>query len=136
LARFIDKLRFQELDGPYVELTHRVRYRSDRIDTEIAIPNGFVTDFASVPRLPILYWLWGNRADRAAVVHDYLYRFPEITFSRTRSRFEARVLSDQVFQEANHTLGKSRHVCLPMYVGVRVGGWRAFGRNAGQLDPR
>lgn len=136
MARFVDKLRFQEHDGPYVKLTQRVRYRSDRIDTEIVIPRGFVTDLASVPRLPILYWFWGNRADGAAVVHDYLYRFPEITLSRTRNRFEARVLSDQVFHEANDALDKPNYVCLPMYVGVRVGGCYSFGKNAGQLDPR
>lgn len=39
----------------------------------IIVPKGFVTDFASVPRLPLAYWLCGDNAHEAATVHDYLY---------------------------------------------------------------
>jgi hypothetical protein len=40
----------------------------------IVVPAGFVTDFASVPRLPLMYWLFGDTAHASAVVHDYLCR--------------------------------------------------------------
>lgn len=40
----------------------------------IVVPAGFVTDFASVPRLPFSYWLFGGVGQAAAVVHDYLYQ--------------------------------------------------------------
>ena len=33
----------------------------------IQVPAGFQTDFASVPRLPIAYWLYGARAHREGV---------------------------------------------------------------------
>lgn len=39
----------------------------------ITVPAGFKTDFASVPRLPCVYLLMGNKAHKAAVLHDYLY---------------------------------------------------------------
>lgn len=38
----------------------------------IVVEAGFETDFASVPRIPIVYWLAGGTADASAVVHDYL----------------------------------------------------------------
>lgn len=39
-----------------------------------AVPAGFVTDFASVPRLPLMYWLAGDTAHMSAVLHDWLCR--------------------------------------------------------------
>jgi hypothetical protein len=35
---------------------------------------GFLTDFASVPRLPIVYLAYGNKAHLPAIPHDLLYR--------------------------------------------------------------
>lgn len=40
---------------------------------DIIVPAGFITDFASVPRLPFAYWLCGDHAHSAATVHDFLY---------------------------------------------------------------
>jgi len=40
----------------------------------IVVPAGFETDFASVPRLPFMYLLFGDTAHASAVVHDYLCR--------------------------------------------------------------
>jgi hypothetical protein len=36
------------------------------------VPAGYITDFASVPRLPLMYWLTGDTAHMSAVLHDYL----------------------------------------------------------------
>lgn len=41
---------------------------------QIVVPEGFQTDYASVPRLPVTYALFGDSAHEAAVVHDYGYR--------------------------------------------------------------
>ncbi len=43
-----------------------------RIVGRVEVPEGFETDFASVPRLPLAYLLTGDTAHAAAVVHDYL----------------------------------------------------------------
>lgn len=40
----------------------------------IVVDAGFETDFASVPRAPLTYWLAGDTAHASAVVHDYLCR--------------------------------------------------------------
>jgi hypothetical protein len=44
------------------------------IDGELlTVPAGFKTDFASVPRIGVIYAALGNKAHRAAVLHDWLY---------------------------------------------------------------
>lgn len=40
----------------------------------LTVPEGFTTDFASVPRVPLAYMVAGGIGDAAAVVHDYLYQ--------------------------------------------------------------
>ena len=40
----------------------------------IVVDAGFETDFASVPRMPLTYWIAGDTAHASAVVHDYLCR--------------------------------------------------------------
>ena len=37
-------------------------------------PSGFTSDFASVPLRPGVYAVFGNRAHRPAVIHDYYCR--------------------------------------------------------------
>lgn len=39
----------------------------------IRVPAGFMTDFASVPRLPLIYLAYGNKAHLPAIPHDFLY---------------------------------------------------------------
>lgn len=38
------------------------------------VPPGFITDFASVERLPLMFLLAGDTAHMSAVLHDYLCR--------------------------------------------------------------
>jgi len=40
----------------------------------ITVPAGFETDYASVPRLPLMWLIAGDVAHEAAVLHDFLYR--------------------------------------------------------------
>jgi hypothetical protein len=39
----------------------------------VRVPAGYITDFASVPRLPFVYLAYANKAHLAALVHDWLY---------------------------------------------------------------
>lgn len=55
------------------KLTSDLAYNS-QLHGLIVVPAGFVTDFASVPRIPGAYWLTGDTAHASAVVHDYLCR--------------------------------------------------------------
>lgn len=88
----------------------------------IEIPAGFVTDFASIPR--VLWNLVGGPADGkyrlAAVVHDYLYRTPGICM---------RDQADDVLSEAMQVSGVSRWQRWAIYRGVRLGGGIAWKHN-------
>ena len=48
-------------------------YQSPLLKKTIAVPNGFTTDFASIPRALQLFIPKMARHRAAAVVHDYLY---------------------------------------------------------------
>lgn len=88
-------------------------------DDHIAVPVGFQTDFASVPRI---FWTifptWGKYGN-AAVIHDWLY------WDQTRSRAAA----DKVFLEGMAVLGVNALVRYEMYWAVRLFGWLAWYRN-------
>ena len=76
----------------------------------LTVPKGFSTDLASVPRLPGTYMLFGGKARRSAILHDYLY---ELRYPRD--------WADAVFRAAMvHEVGPiTRYL---MWLGVRVGG--------------
>lgn len=86
---------------------------------------GFFTDFASVPRLPIVYVAYANRVYLPAIPHDDLYQ--------RGGTEEDRKFADDVFLHG--MLGTLVHIPKPilteeeahqMYVGVRLGGKSHF----------
>jgi len=93
-------------------------YNSDILG-QIIVPAGFRTDLASVPRVPIVYSMWGGRAHHEAVIHDALYRSdfrPWATYTE----------ANDIFYEAMVARGKPWYVRWPMYWGVCVAGWPCF----------
>ena len=112
-AQFLDPLQVERTAYGRWRLLADFRYYSALLGRIVTIPQGFLTDFASVPRLPLMFWLVGDTAHPAAVVHDYLYR----------TRASSRAVADAVFREAAE-LGKEpawRVWC--MWAGIRAGGW-------------
>jgi hypothetical protein len=93
-------------------------YDSPVLGRQVVAPEGFVTDFASVPRLPLAYLLAGDTAHEAAVIHDYLYKY------NTCTRAEA----DAVLDEASASLGEPWWRRQLMWTAVRVGGWVPWNR--------
>jgi hypothetical protein len=80
------------------------------------IPEGFLTDFASVPR-----GLWNlmppfGRYTRAAVLHDWLYQTGVVT----------RAQADRMFLEAMRQLDVPAWQRGLMYAGLRIGGHLAW----------
>ena len=69
-----------------------------------------------MPRLPLVYWLAGGKATKAAVIHDFLYRKSGV------SRADA----DAVFAEAMEATGQAAWRRGLMWVGLRIGGWTAY----------
>lgn len=84
----------------------------------VTVPAGFVSDFASIPRA---FWRvlppWGEY-NRAAVVHDYLYRTHEMT----------RAEADETFLVIMGALGVASWKRRIMYRAVRWFGGRAWNR--------
>lgn len=93
-----------------------LRYRSVLLQAELAVPQGFVTDFASVPRLPLTFLAAGDRGHRAAVVHDWLYQ---------RQLYQ-REQCDAVFDEALIAEGEPSWVRRMMAGAVRLFGAKAY----------
>ena len=100
-----------------LRICDRFRYLSTR-HGEIAVPNGFLTDGASVPRI---FWsLFSPFGDYfgAALVHDYLYSTGNRKFSRRES--------DRIFLEAMEDAGVSWIKRQTIYRAVRLGGSSSF----------
>jgi hypothetical protein len=85
----------------------------------IVVPAGFQTDLASVPRVPIIYSIWGDRAHREAILHDYLYRIDSI-YCLKKSK------CDQLFKLAMISQDCSWGIYQPMYIGVKFGGGSSY----------
>lgn len=130
MSKFLTHLegRWEDDDERFVILKDLV-YQSDLLGATIRVPAGFVTDFASVPRVPVAYWLFGDRAHHESVVHDFLYQTHEVktTVSGVPGRFEVtRGTADKVFLEAMRSRGKSKFVQYGMYWGVVMGGRSSY----------
>ena len=85
----------------------------------VAVPTGFVTDMASIPRV---FWS-ALRPDGtyayAAIIHDYLYWYQTCT----------RADADKVFKHAMEDLGVEPSKIDLIYAAVRVGGESAWNTN-------
>jgi hypothetical protein len=85
----------------------------------IAVPVGFQTDFASIPRP---FWIvlpkWGQYGN-ASIIHDWLY------WDQRRPR----AVADAVFLEGMEVLGVNAPVRYTIYAAVRFFGSLAWYRN-------
>lgn len=115
MAKFLTKLVCEKDDGKWV-LFYDLGYQSDKYTKPIWVPMGFKTDFASVPRIPVAYWLFGDQAHEAAVVHDYLYVTGDL----------GKDLADSIFLEAMEVSGVWAWRRWPMYWGVKYFGHHAY----------
>ena len=115
MSRFLDRCALEAAsdvdDGRWI-LTKSLIYESDVAGRTIVVPAGFVTDLASVPRLPVVYWLTGDTAASAAVVHDWLYSSHQVS----------RKMADAVLREASAVIGVPFWRRWLMWAGVRLGG--------------
>jgi len=87
-------------------------------DSGHVVPAGFVSDFATIPRI---FWRllppWG-RYSPAAVIHDWLYRVNGVT----------RKQADVLFLRHMAALKTPWWQRMAIYYGVRAGGWVLWGR--------
>lgn len=120
-ARFITDLyvkpvrgseRLWQLDSP-LQYMAGVAHGGPQI---ICIPGGFITDFASIPRVFWRVFLPSGMHREAAVLHDWLY------FIGDRHR----VVADAIFLEAMTVLGVKPWKRIVMFCAVLCFGWIAW----------
>lgn len=121
-ARFLSTLRTDRVGLASADrlLLSPLVFESILLDRQIHVPTGFVTDFASVPRAPLTYWLFGGIGDEAAVVHDFLYE----------KRLVTRDLADLVYGEALEACGVAAWRRAAMVLAVQLFGGSRYGGNA------
>lgn len=113
-AGFHTSLSVEQIEADRWRLLGMLAFCSAKHNSMIIVPAGTVTDFASVPRVPLAYWLFAGIGQPAAVVHDWLYG----------GGIVPREMADEIFLEAMEACGVSAWRRLPMYWAVR-----AFGGN-------
>lgn len=140
MGKFLTPLRVEQVSEatatePAVwRLTEPLIYESCKLGL-IIVDKGTLTNFASVPRLPLSYWLFGGRSNAPAALHDPLYG-PEhdtgrgIKVNRLQADnllFESTVDSMPVDGYSLESIIKRQLVyamagCI--WIGVRLFGWR------------
>jgi hypothetical protein len=95
----------------------------------VEVPVGFMTDFASVPRL---LWSviprWGTYGN-AAVIHDYCYWTRQVSVRRKRKITEkniSRRRADEILFEGMGVLQTAFYYRYPIYWAVRIFGWHQW----------
>lgn len=132
MSRFADYFRGVQMgwqEGrPLWETLAPLRYQSDRLGATLIIPAEFITDLASVPRWPLLWWAAGARGTRSAVIHDFAYQFGFWWFlngARWWQQYVERATADEIFWEsliADPIAGVTRWRAWQMWAAVRMGG--------------
>ena len=126
MVKFEDALELEYLDGHNWKVTADFYYDTDiklrgfgtlGYRNRIMVPAGFITDFASIPKI-----LWNvlpptGGYGKAAVIHDWLYRTKGIA---TRKQ------ADDVLMEAMIFLKVDWWTRWVIYGGVRVGGASSY----------
>ena len=147
-SSFTTPLEVEYIDGQKWKVTKEFDYLVTWPDpnTAIRVPVGFVTDFASIPRV---FWDWippTGAYGKAAVVHDYLYvmggKGPCAIALQHGLGFETgcgattctpckiytKADSDKIFYDAMGVLGVGQPKRWLMYQAVRKFGKGNFGK--------
>lgn len=126
MSKFLTNLEGVWIDDTRFVLTKPLIYQSDILAKETSIKEGilnvvvgFTSDFASVPRVPVIYFAFGDRAHHESVLHDALYKTGTVS----------RKMADAVFLEAMKARGKKWWIRTGMWLGVRLGGYGAWKRH-------
>ncbi len=91
----------------------------------VRVPEGFMTDFASIPFM-FRWWQTGAVGPQrvAAYFHDWLY---------SEQSAIGRRKADQIFRDVMGDAGAGAFRRWAMYLGLRVGGWLAWRSNQKKL---
>jgi len=107
---FITNLVLKNIDGVYAELTSDFGYYSQRLDCEIWVPKGFITDLESVPVLR-------SKSKRAGVIHDYLSRLDAYPYV-------SKAMAAKIYLEVMATRDRLYYTNAPWYKKAWLGIYR------------
>lgn len=113
MSQFLSDLEIRyvgEDDEDLWQLLSPFVYESEVAGITIIVPAGHLTDLASVPRIPLAYWLTGGKAKKASVIHDYL----------CDTKLVSREMADRVFLEASKITGVPSWRRTVMWTAVRT----------------
>lgn len=119
-VEYLTQLAVADLDDTNWQLTEPFQASID--GKLLTVPAGFKTDFASVPRIGVIYAALGNKAHRAAVLHDWLY-----TVGGTDSD---RAYADNVLRAGCIADGMNQVEAWDMWAAVRACGASHWNRKA------
>lgn len=139
-------LELEYIDGRSWKVTKEFDYLVDLEDptTAIRVPAGFITDFASIPR--VFWTLWPPTGDygKAAVVHDYLYvlggkvpcklaisagiGYSDMCGEPDRCKTYTKAQADRIFRDAMEVLGVKNPQRWIMWQAVKAFGRGNFGK--------
>lgn len=117
-GRWLTPLKVQAVSDSEWMLTAPLVYWPAGAVAAIQVAAGTVTDFASVPRLPLVFALFGDRAHAAAALHDDLYTGAKLSRARC----------DELLRESAIAAGLSRWRAWCIWAGVRFGGASHYGQ--------
>lgn len=101
----------------------------DNKKISVYVPVGFTTDFASVPRIPLVWLAAGGVGIKASIIHDFMYRNGFISvLGKHKLPTISRKEADRIFYKALRASKICLGRALLMYLGVRAFGWKAWNR--------
>lgn len=120
----IDPYDLSDQPDEWVVLRQYVFY-SRRLQQQIIIPQWFVTDLASIPRIFRSFLTVNDRHRLASLPHDLFYAYGSIT----------RAEADAVLYEQCIDQGVPKWKAAIMYAAVRAGGWAVWRKRASPFAP-
>lgn len=119
MARILDYPAVKQVNATHWRLLEDLDYKVGNDDSElVTVPKGYITDFASVPKL-----FWNvlppfGKYSPAAVIHDFLYGIQ----GKYENRNYSRKRCDEIFKEAMKVMKVGWLTRGTMYNAVRLFG--------------
>ena len=113
----------------------------DGTKVDLLAPAAFVTDFCTVPRMPLIYDIFGNIARKAGALHDRLYfeaKYPREWCDQVlRAAVFIQVYSTLIAQgvPSAEATEKANSKAEDMYIAVRILGGPHYGTKTLKLKP-
>ena len=138
MSKFLTRIRaekcgFDASGRQLWELLEPLAYHSDEFGL-VVVPEGFRTNYASVPRLPVVFLVAGDRAHEEACVHDYEYTVRR----RTREQADRQFLESLQAEKPIERDAENRTpawLAKAMYQAVRFGGQGAWDADSTVVQP-